>query len=177
MVGSVCGCGKDLAPKVDRGVRIKNLLGAVYPERQRRLLAKWCPDETFDIVIKCWTFANRKSKKFEHCGEHTGLIGSVTKSTEWRKLLPYLRRKVEELWKHQERVTVVCVDSHGRHRSVAVAAILKHLYEQKGFKSTGPHHLDKDNWPKRKLCHTCMECMPNEAKRKMYDTLEAACEW
>ena len=85
--------------------------------------------------------------------------------------------QLEQLWKHKDNVLVLCADSHGVHRSVAVAAILKHLYEQKGFKSTGPHHLDKDNWPKRKLCHTCMECMPNEAKRKMYDTLEAACEW
>ena len=149
MVGSVCGCGKDLAPKLDRGVRIKKLLGTGDQAGLGRLLKKWNPDEEFDILVKCWTFANGHRKFRGCCGEHTELTRSATKSTDWRKLLPDLRSKLEELWKHKDQVSVVCADSHGKHRSVAVAAILKHLYEKKGFISKGPHHLCSDSWRKR----------------------------
>ena len=48
---------------------------------------------------------------------------------------------------------------------------------RKGYQSKGPHHLPSDSWQNRKLCHTCKQCMPNEEKEKMYDTLAAEAQW
>ena len=48
---------------------------------------------------------------------------------------------------------------------------------RKGYQSKGPHHLSSDSWQNRKLCHTCKQCMPNEEKEKMYDTLAAESQW
>ena len=131
----------------------------------------------FDILVKCWTFSNGHRKFWGCCGEHTELIRSAMKCSAWKKLMPDFRSQLEELWKHKDKVLVVCADSHGMHRSVAVAAILKHLYEKKGYQSKGPHHLSSDSWQNRKLCHTCKQCMPNEEKEKMYDTLAAESQW
>ena len=137
------------------------------------LLKKWLPDVKFDVLVKCWAFTHGQKKVRSCVGEHTALIKNTMKCSEWKNLMGDFPSQLEQLWKHKDNVLVLCADSHGVHRSVAVAAILKHLYEKKGYQSKGPHHLCSDSWQKRKLCHTCKQCIPNEEKEKMYDALAA----
>ena len=62
-----------------------------------------------------------------------------------------LRSQLEEQWKHTNQVLVMCVDGRGRHRSLALAAILKAVYEIKGFTSYEPFLSTSVGWKGRVL--------------------------
>ena len=80
-----------------------------------------------------------------------------------------LRSQLEEQWKHKKHVLVVCVDGHGRHRSVAPAAILKAVYEIKGFTSMGPYLSTSVGW-KGRVC-SLEHCRKKQETQNMYAAL------
>ena len=60
--------------------------------------------------------------------------------------------QLEELWKHQPSVLVVCADGYGCHRARTLAAILQAYYEQRGFNSKGPFRSTCEGWRIR-MCY------------------------
>ena len=93
---------------------------------------------------------NEKAQFRGCCVEHTERMKGVINCSAFKTIMQDLRSQLEELWKHNDKLLVVCADTQGMHRSVAVAALLKHLCEKKGFISKGPHHLSRESWQKRK---------------------------
>ena len=107
-------------------MRIESLKATSDEEGINKLLAAWLPDEKFDILVKCWTFSKHKDF-WGCCGEHTELIRSTMRCKAWNLVMLDLRSQLEALWKHKAHLLVACADAQGMHRSVSVAALLKHL--------------------------------------------------
>ena len=104
----------------------------------RAQLARCIPSTRFNILLKCWDLP-RGSKKVRsgHCGEHTEVMRYCIESPTFKTLLHDCRARVEELWQEQDRVMVLCVCSHGIHRSVAVSSTLRAVDLKVGFNSLG----------------------------------------
>ena len=129
----------------------------------RAKLALWIPSTRFNIIVKCWDLPQcSKPLRTGHCGNHTEIMRCCIESPTFEILLHECRARVQELWQDQDSVTVLCVCSHGMHRSVAVTSALQCIYQMEGFTSMGPCHLDIESW--RCLCSACSHCKPNKDK-------------
>ena len=135
----------------------------------RAELARCIPSTKFNILVKCWDLPQcSKPLRTGHCGEHTEIMRYCLESPTFKTLLHNCRALVKELWQEQDSVTVLCVCSHGMHRSVAVSSALQCIYQMEGFTSMGPCHLDIESW--RYLCSACSHCKPNKDKDKMFES-------
>ena len=132
-------------------------------------LNRCIPSTRIHIVVKCWDLPRHpKQVRSGHCGEHTEIVRYCIESPTFKTILHGCRTLVEGLWQEQDRVTVLCVCSHGIHRSVAVATALQRIYEMEGYTSKGPCHLDHLHW--RPFCSICKHCTPNKAKNAMFQS-------
>ena len=127
-------------------------------------------DVHFDVLLKCWDLPKINSNHASHCGSHSFLVGMLCKEPSFRKLMKDCQELVDHLFsrKKQDVVRVACCDSHGIHRSYAVATILQGVCEVSGYTSTGPVHIDECNW-KEKICTNCKGCRPNNQKTQLYE--------
>jgi len=144
---------------------------------QKSLLAKKYLDGVHvDIVLPCWKIERGKEHAKEHCGLHTEIMYACSEDPEFPRIISSCREQAEKLWARGHlRVRVVCVCNQGRHRSVAVSAILQAVHSQMGFNSKGPNHLSEKSWWK-KMCTTCPECRPNPKKVQLFRKLAATYE-
>ena len=138
----------------------------------RAKLALWIPSTKFIILVKCCDLPQcSKPLRTGHCGEHTEIMRYCIESPTFKTLLRNLHGLVKELWQEQDSVTVLCVCSHGMHRSVAVSSALQCIYQMEGFTSMGPCHLNNQSW--RYLCSSCSHCKPNKDKYTMFASFVA----
>ena len=118
------------------------------------------PNTKLHINLACWKipFEHREDG---HCGEHTQNIRSCIESLRIRSILKTCRQVADKYWaKGHTTIRVTCICDGGMHASVAVAAILQHVYHQRGYNSRGPYHID----PVARNCWKCGECQPNAQK-------------
>ena len=133
----------------------------------RAQLARCIPSTRFNILLKCWDLPRgSKQVRSGHCGEHTEVMRYCIESPKFKTILGQCRTSVEKLWQQQDRVTVLCLCSHGYHRSVAVSSALQCIYQMEGYTSKGPCHLDHQ----RDLCAVCSRCKPDKDKYKMCES-------
>ena len=127
------------------------------------------PNTAFHINLACWKipFEHREDG---HCGEHTQNIRSCIESLHVRGLLKTCREKAHMYWaKGHTTIRVTCICDGGMHASVAVAAILQHVFHQRGYNSRGPYHID----PVARNCWKCGDCQPNAQKDIAMSYMEA----
>ena len=133
-------------------------------------LEVWPPQVEYDIVVKCWTLKNEKAQFRGCCVEHPVRMKGVINCSAFKTIMQDSRRQLEELWKHKEHVLVLCVDGHGRHRSLTMAAILQAYYKKQGFNSKGPFLATSTGWKMKLCCHP--ECeRESQETQKMYAAL------
>ena len=72
-----------------------------------------------------------------------------------------------ELWASGvNNIRVTCICDGSMDASVGIAAILQHVYQQRGYNSKGPYHIDA----LPRTCWNCEQCQQNVEK----DTLLSA---
>ena len=133
-------------------------------------LDKYREDVHFDVLLKCWDLPQIHSNHASHCGSHSFLVGMLCKEPEFRKLMKDCQKLVDHLFSTQDVVRVACCDSHGIHRSYAVATILQGICEAEGYTSPGPYHLDKQLW-KKTICTKCTDCRRSDHKTLLYEVM------
>ena len=121
------------------------------------------PFMEFHIMVKCLNmFTDKlhdKSKHYRaHCGEHTVITEECINSYSFRPMLDDGLERAHELWTTQNTINVVCCDSKGIHRSVAMASILCAVFLTKGYRAAGPFHLCKGQWRRNGICSSCPKC-------------------
>ena len=131
------------------------------------------PNMEFHIMVKCFNMLNDKlhdkSRHYRaHCGEHTVIAEECINSCSFRPMLDDCLERALELWTTQNTINVVCCDSQGIHRSVAIAYILCAVFQVKGYKAAGPYHLCKGQWRNNAICSRCPKCQPHEEKLEMF---------
>ena len=149
-------------------MRIKSKRGTCKKGLIQKLEAR-PPNLKYDILVKCWTLKNVKAQFRRCCVEHLERVKGVINSSAFKTIMQDLRSQLEEQWKHQSSALVLCVDGIGRHRSVALAGILKAVYEIKGFKSNGPFLSTSVDWKGK------AHCRKKQETQKIYAAL--ADEW
>ena len=127
------------------------------------------PNTECHINLPCWRipFAQRKDR---HCGEHTQNIRSCIETGRIRSILKTCHEKAHVLWESgRNNIKVWCICDGHRHASVSVAAILQHVYQQRGYNSKGPFHID----PVPRECWNCTECRKNVEKETVMAVVAA----
>ena len=143
-------------------MRIKSKRGPNEKGLMQKLEA-WPPKLKYDILVKCWTLPNGKATFGRCCEDHPELLKSVINCSAFKTILQDLRSKLEEQWQHKNLVLVMCVDQHGRHRSRALAAIMKAFFKIKGFTSHGPFHCSTVGWKQK-------QCVLERCRKRQEDT-------
>ena len=153
-------------------MRLKSKRGTCKKGLVKKLEAR-PPNLKYDILVKCWTLTNDKAYIRHCCADHPEHVKSIINCSAFKTIMQDLRSQLEEQWKHQSSALVLCVDGIGRHRSVALAGILKAVYEIKGFTSNGPFLSTSVKWVGR----TCSKahCRNKQETQKIYAAL--ADEW
>ena len=119
------------------------------------------------MLIKCWEFDYSQSRNGKHVGTHTDMIRQICTHENMKPVVQECRDRIKYCLEYQDIVKVVCVDEHGRHRSVAVAKILQAICAEQGYKTFGPHAREKHRW-KENFCRDCEHCLDNEEKAQLY---------
>ena len=102
------------------------------------------PDQSFDVVLKCWEITDRTSAYSKHCGQHTQIMRECIQSCAFQKLMIECGSRAELEWAcGQTHIRVMCICENGRHKSVAVATALQAVYLKMGFISLGPCHMSE----------------------------------
>ena len=128
---------------------------------------KRCPNEKFDLVLKCWNM-DPGAKQNRHYGGHTAFVYACVLTPEFEDITTDFRKQAHILWNtDRDTIRVVCVCDHGIHQSVAVSTILQAVYANMGFNSKGPFHLSKAAWHKY-VCDRCKDCKPNDRKDELF---------
>ena len=129
------------------------------------------PDLHFDVLVRCWDVPCLNGHIAHCCGSHYELLRILSTRLTVHSHIETCRRKVDALFSQQKDVVrVACCDSHGIHRSYAVATILQGICEAKGYTSTGPYHMDKLQWTDT-VCTKCKSCRPSDHKEVLYETM------
>ena len=131
-------------------MRTKSMMGKCK-KRLPHNFAEWKPMLKPDILVKCWLLKNSKPQFNGCCVEHKERVQCVINSSAFKTIMKDLPGQLEELWKHQPSVLVVCADGYGCHRARTLAAILQAYYEQRGFNSKGPFRSTCIGW-RMKMC-------------------------
>ena len=153
-------------------MRLKSKTGTCKKGLVKKLEAK-PPNLKYDILVKCWTLTNDKAYIRHCCADHPEHVKSMINCSAFKTIMQDLRSQLEDQWKYQDSALVLCVDGHGRHRSVALAGILKAVYEIKGFNCKGPFLATSSKWVWR-YCKTEV-CSNVQETQKIYAAL--ADEW
>ena len=137
------------------------------------------PRMEFHIMIKCFNmFTERVIDKLwhyrAHCGAHSIIIEECINSYSFRPMLDDCLERVHQLWTTQNTINVVCCDSEGIHRSVAMASILCAVFQTTGYKAAGPYHICKSQWRKNDICSHCPQCQPHEVKLEMFNAVASS---
>ena len=137
----------------------------------RRHLYKYRQDVHFDVLLKCWHLPHLNAHLAGCCGSHYDLLKMLSASPSVHNLIRKCQKRVDALFSQQQDVVrVACCDSHGIHRSYAVATILQGICEAKGYTSTEPYHIDELQW-KETICTKCMSCRPSDHKTVLYEMM------
>ena len=158
--------------KTRKGMRINRKRGTCKKGWKQKVEAR-PPNLKYDILVKCWTLSNDNHYIRRCCPEHPDHMKSVINCSAFKTIMQDLRSQLEEQWKHTNQVLVMCVDGRGRHRALALAAILKAVYEIKGFTSNGPFLSTSVGWKGREC--SLEHCRKKQETQKMYAAL--ADEW
>ena len=132
-------------------------------------------DVHFDVLLKCWDLPQIPEHLAGHCGSHSDLLIMLSQQQSFHELIRQCQELVDALFsKQQDVVRVACCDSHGIHRSYAMATLLQGICEakkceakKKKYNTQGPHHLDAAPWAAT-ICTTCELCRPSDEKYLMY---------
>ena len=129
------------------------------------------PDQSFDVVLKCWEITDRTSAYNKHCGQHTQIMRECIESCEFLNLMIECGSRAELEWAcGQTHIRVMCICENGRHKSVAVATALQAVYLKMGFISFGTCHMSQqESWSD--ICQTCKDCRPNYHKEELITLL------
>ena len=127
------------------------------------------PNTVFHINLACWKI-QFKHREDGHCGEHTQNIRSCIESLRIRSILKTCRMEADKYWAEgHTTIRVTCICDGSMHASVGLAAILQHVYHQRGYNSKGPFHIDAV--PRE--CWNCTECRNNVRKDTLMSVVTA----
>ena len=133
-------------------------------------LGKYREDVHFDVLLKCWDLPKLNEHLAGCCGSHFDLLKMLSWKQSVHKHIKTCQTKVDALFSQQRDVVrVACCDSHGIHRSYAMATLLQGICEakkceaKKKYNTQGPHHLDAAPWAAT-ICTTCEFCRPSDEK-------------
>ena len=123
------------------------------------------PDLHFDVLIRCWDVPVVNKDIADCCGSHYDGLRMLSIRPTVQGLIKMCQTEVDDLISQQRDVVrVACCDSHGIHRSYAMATLLQGICEAtKKYNSQGPHHLDAAPWAAT-VCTTCEYCRPSDYK-------------
>ena len=154
--------------KTRKGMRLKSKRGTCKKGLIQKIEAK-PPNLKYDILVKCWTLGDDNHYIRRCCADHPEHVKSIINCSAFKTIMQGLRSQLEEQWKYTHSALVLCVDGIGRHRSVALAGILKAVYEIKGFTSMGPFLSTSVAWKGR----TCSKahCRQKQESQKIYAAL------
>lgn len=131
-----------------------------------------------DIFVDCRRFPDpHKGRYRKHIGVHPEIIHGICENrcfasflrnnvkSEWKRVLEAKRSKANS--DNDIHLVVAFYCNHGRHRSVAVCEIMRHLFQIcDGFRVNLPIHLASVRGWRRKLCKgTCEECIKGNEKK------------
>ena len=130
------------------------------------------PDLHFDVLLRCWDVPVVNKDIADCCGSHYEGLRMLSTRPTVQGLIKTCQTKVDALFSQQRDVVrVACCDSHGIHRSYAMATLLQGICEAKKCEATnrkkyntqGPHHLSAALWAAT-VCTTCEYCRPSDEK-------------
>ena len=123
------------------------------------------PDLHFDVLLRCWDVPVVNEHIADCCGSHYEGLRMLSIKDTVHRLIRKCQTQVDDLISQQRDVVrVACCDSHGIHRSYAMATLLQGICEAtKKYNSQGPHHLDAAQWAAT-VCTTCEMCLPSDEK-------------
>ena len=127
------------------------------------------PDLHFDVLLRCWDVPVVNEHIADCCGSHYEGLRLLSIKEKVHSLITKCQTKVDDLISQQRDVVrVACCDSHGIHRSYAMATLLQGICEAtKKYNSQGPHHLDAEQWAAT-VCTRCESCLPSAEKDLLY---------
>ena len=127
------------------------------------------PDLHFDVLLRCWDVPQLNAHIAGCCGSHYDLLRMLSIKHSVHNHIKTCQTKVDALFSQQKDVVrVACCDSHGIHRSYAMATLLQGICEAtKKYNSQGPHHLDAEQWAAT-VCTGCESCLPSDEKDLLY---------
>ena len=134
----------------------------------RKLLHERFPNAWLHLTLCCIRYGPAlKHREDRHCGEHTQNLRCCIEGLGIHALMKECHKNAMELWASGvNNIRVTCICDGSMDASVGIAAILQHVYQQRGYNSKGPYHIDA--WPKS--CWHCEQCQQNVEK----DTLLSA---
>ena len=127
------------------------------------------PDLHFDVLLRCWDLPQLNAHLAGCCGSHYDLLRMLSIKHSVHKHIKTCQTKVDDLISQQKDVVrVACCDSHGIHRSYAMATLLQGICEAKNdYISEGPHHMDAEQWAAT-VCTRCNSCLPSDERDLLY---------
>ena len=111
-------------------------------------------------IIPCTQFNDPYGRQFgKHIGEHSAMISGLVFDHEFNSWLGSVKRMVLAELARKDDILVVCVCKRGRHRSVAAARILTHVFATCGVGEVSqfPRHLARKSWWNG-ICTDCESC-------------------
>ena len=128
------------------------------------------PDLHFDVLVRCWDVPVVNEHIADCCGSHYEGLRLLSIKRKVHRLIKECQTQVDDLISQQRDVVrVACCDSHGIHRSYAMATLLQGICEAKNdYISQGPRHLDAEQWAAT-VCTGCESCLPSDEKDLLYN--------
>ena len=129
------------------------------------------PNTVFHVTLACYKYGTAfEHRQDRHCGEHTNNIRCCIEGLGVQDLMKACQKKAKELWASgHDNIRVTCICDGSMHASVGLAAILQHVYHQRGYNSKGPFHIDAV--PRE--CWNCTECRNNVRKDTLMSVVTA----
>ena len=108
----------------------------------------------------------------QHTGFHETMWERIAADTDTvRKIWQKVDEKLAWVSKKETEVFVVFVCKWGKHRSVGMAEIARHIFRRNGFDTTMAEHLSKKYWSKWKC--GVKRCWCEAMTQKKTEALEA----
>eukprot|EP00930_Biecheleria_cincta_P030802 TRINITY_DN21348_c0_g1_i1.p1 TRINITY_DN21348_c0_g1~~TRINITY_DN21348_c0_g1_i1.p1 ORF type:complete len:589 (-),score=109.82 TRINITY_DN21348_c0_g1_i1:127-1893(-) len=139
--------------------------------------------EDVDIVVDARMFPDPDAFSLtRHSGRHYKIVQRLCQHRNfpsWLQSVALKFRKVQEARRNStckdnwtKSITIAVYCRAGKHRSVAAAGILKHIFEATGYRCPEARHLSYDKWGRNCCKGQCKECL--EPPPELQDTLREA---
>jgi len=135
-----------------------------------------------DMIVDARNFPDHEALQLSrHTGNHPRIISRICKNKHFVEWLREVKHRFQRAYDRKAATDADCREHlfvlatycrMGKHRSVATAAILSHIFQFNGWQCE-TEHLSYSRWGKNCCKGKCSECT-NTADPELLDALDAA---